>query len=103
MLKGHTEEISAVCFYDSGGRIVSGSNDKHVRVWDARTYVCVATLSHAQRVVSVACDGIGRFIAVLGLNHKHCDESDRVGEAMGFNSTIYIWDASTLQKVNTIK
>src|SRR5439155_25147218 len=37
LLKGHTWPVWSVCFSPDGKRIVSGSWDKTVKVWDAHT------------------------------------------------------------------
>ena len=37
LLKGHTDWVKSVAFSSDGSRIVSGSDDKSVRVWDALT------------------------------------------------------------------
>jgi WD40 repeat protein len=36
-LKGHKENVAAVCFDARGERVASGSGDDTLRVWDART------------------------------------------------------------------
>ncbi|MBN81939.1 MAG: hypothetical protein CMJ70_17550 [Planctomycetaceae bacterium] len=35
MLKGHDDEVWSVAFSPDGQRIVSGSNDKTLKIWDA--------------------------------------------------------------------
>ncbi|KAJ7613199.1 quinon protein alcohol dehydrogenase-like superfamily [Roridomyces roridus] len=41
VLRGHTDWISSICFSSDGVRIVSGSADGAVCVWDARTGECL--------------------------------------------------------------
>lgn len=41
---GHSEGISSVCFSHDGTRMISGSEDKTVKIWDAKTGKCVNTL-----------------------------------------------------------
>ena len=36
-LLGHTNEVTSVCFSNDGKRIVSGSEDKSIRIWNAET------------------------------------------------------------------
>ena len=36
-LKGHTGEVTSVSFSPDGSRIVTGSDDRTAKVWDART------------------------------------------------------------------
>src|SRR5262249_5003131 len=40
-LQGHTEEINAIAFDREGGRFVSASSDRTVRLWDAATGQCL--------------------------------------------------------------
>ena len=39
-LKGHTGQVNSVAFSCDGSRIVSGSQDKSVRVWDVSMIGC---------------------------------------------------------------
>ena len=37
MLKGHSDVVTSVAFSPDGKKIVSGSEDMTIRVWDAET------------------------------------------------------------------
>ena len=53
--EGHSAPVAAVDFCNSGGKFVSASYDKSVRIWDAATGKCLAILeghSHFVRCVS---------------------------------------------------
>ena len=39
VLRGHTQKIISVCFNPNGRQIVSGSDDKTVRIWDISAYM----------------------------------------------------------------
>ena len=42
--RGHTNEVCSVKFSPDGRHIVSGSDDKTIRIWDAEAAEVVATL-----------------------------------------------------------
>ena len=78
-LRGHEDAVKSVAFDPQGRRIVSGSDDKTMRVWDAATGAELLCLrGHKWSVMSVAFDFQGRRI-VSGLGDK----------------TVRIWDAAT--------
>ena len=78
-LNGHTDHINSVAFSSDGTRIVSGSRDKSVRVWDASTGALLMTLNgHTAYVKSVAFSSNGTRI-VSG----------------SWDKSVRIWDAST--------
>ncbi|TDL24683.1 WD40 repeat-like protein, partial [Rickenella mellea] len=56
ILEGHTDYIRSVAFSPDGKHIVSGSDDKTIRVWDAETgTVTLDPLEgHTERISSVA-------------------------------------------------
>ena len=78
--KGHSEPVSSVSFSPDGKRIVSGSWDKTVKVWDAQTGQETLTLKgHTSPVMSVSFNSDGKRI-VSG----------------SFDKTLKIWDISSL-------
>lgn len=79
-LEGHTSCVSSVAFSDDGKRIISGSFDCTIRIWNAETGAAVSEPleGHTDPVLSVAFSGDGKRI-VSGSE----------------NRTIRIWDAET--------
>lgn len=54
-LVGHTQHVRSVCVSPDGSRIISGSLDSTVRVWDAVSGACVSTLEGRTSSVSSLC------------------------------------------------
>jgi WD40 repeat protein len=86
-LKGHTNWVRSVAFSKDGTRIVSGSDDKSVRVWDVSIGGQLNELKgHTNQVNSVAFSSNGIWI-VSGSHDK----------------SVQVWDASTAAKLNELK
>ncbi|KIJ90128.1 hypothetical protein K443DRAFT_686942, partial [Laccaria amethystina LaAM-08-1] len=87
VLKGHTSWVTSVAFSRDGKQIVSGSQAKSVRVWDASTGNELKVLKgHTDRVTSVAFSPDGKQI-VSGSNDK----------------SVRVWDALTGDELNVLK
>jgi WD40 repeat protein len=79
VFEAHTDIVRFVAFSTDGKQIVSGSDDKTVRVWDAQTGVERAVLEgHTSSVTSVAFSPDGKHIV---------SRSD--------DKSIRVWDAQT--------
>jgi WD40 repeat protein len=72
-LKGHNSGVCTVAFSPDGKRLVSGSWDKTVKVWDALTGQETFTLQgHTDAVVSVAFSPDGKRHASASLATNAC-------------------------------
>jgi WD40 repeat protein len=67
ILTGHDDNIWAIAFNPDGSKIVSGSSDRTVKIWDSQTGQCLKTLyGHNRPVLSVTFSPNGKTIASCG-------------------------------------
>lgn len=70
-LEGHAQPVYAVAWTADGTRIVSGSFDRTVRVWDRATGGAVRTFAdHQHLVLAVAVSADGKQLATAGLDKQ---------------------------------
>ncbi len=69
-LKGHAKAVAALALLSSpkGARLVSGSEDGHVRIWDLASGNTIGDLDHGGPVAAVAASPDGRRCASAGAN-----------------------------------
>jgi len=86
-MEGHISVVTSVSFNHDGTKIVSGSRDRTVRVWNSETGECVLTLEgHTQGVMSVSFNHDGTKI-VSGSGDK----------------TVRVWNSETGECVLTLE
>lgn len=70
-LEGHTQPVYAVAWTADGSRIVSGSFDRTVKVWDRAAGTAVRTFAdHSHLVLAVAVSADGKQLATAGLDKQ---------------------------------
>jgi WD40 repeat protein len=86
-LYGNSGYVISVAFSPDGTRIISGSYDNTIKIWNANTGECIKTLEgHSNTVQSVAYSPDGTKI-ISG----------------SYDKTIKIWDANTGQCLKTLE
>ncbi|QLE43858.1 serine/threonine protein kinase [Nostoc sp. C052] len=88
-LTGHSgvsSGINTIAISPDGNTLVSGSDDKNIKLWDLNTQKVIASLSgHSQAVKSVAFSPDGQILATA---------SD--------DKTIKLWQVETLKEISTL-
>jgi len=63
--KGHAHWVDAIAIDAAGGRLVTGSSDDTVRVWDLESPTCRAVFELSETIDDVLVDG-GEILAICG-------------------------------------
>eukprot|EP01061_Rhynchopus_euleeides_P038575 TRINITY_DN66152_c0_g1_i1.p1 TRINITY_DN66152_c0_g1~~TRINITY_DN66152_c0_g1_i1.p1 ORF type:complete len:596 (+),score=224.93 TRINITY_DN66152_c0_g1_i1:238-2025(+) len=69
-LAGHTKDITSMCFNFYGSRLLTGSIDRHVKVYETEGYTAVHSMSFPEPVCSVGLSQDGLCLTVGGLAGK---------------------------------
>jgi WD40 repeat protein len=86
-LRGHTNEVQAIAITPDGKTLVSGGNDKTIKLWDLTTGKERATLrGHRAFVESLAISPDGKTLASGGRDQK-----------------IKLWDLATCKELTTLE
>jgi WD40 repeat protein len=85
-MQGHSSFVNSVAWSPDGSRIVSGSYDETVRIWDVANAHEVATLTgHTQSVESVDWSPDGKVVA-----------------SGGYDKKVLLWDVTTGDVIATL-
>jgi WD40 repeat protein len=84
-LSGHKSNVMSLAVSSDGSRIVSGSRDRSMCVWDSRTFEEVGLCKHEDEVNSVAFSPDSSLIA-----------------SGSKDGTVWIWNARSLEKVTRL-
>ena len=86
---GHIDVITSVGWSPDGERIISGSKDKSVRIWDVMNgEVLAVLLGHSEEVSSVAWSPDGRYLTSVGVS--------------GGRENLRKWDTITWEEVEVL-
>ncbi len=85
-LQGHRSRVTSVALSANGRTVASGSDDRTVRVWDAKTGQALHTLQHVGAVTSVALAADGHVLVAGCLDH-----------------TVRLWDTRTGRALQTLQ
>ncbi len=87
VLRGHTDRIGRIAWSPDGSYLASPSDDRTIRIWDARSGACVRTLEgHTNTVRSVAWS----------------PDDQRLASASG-DKTIRLWEAASGKPLQTLE
>ncbi|XP_078252733.1 U3 small nucleolar RNA-associated protein 15 homolog [Rhinoraja longicauda] len=86
-LRNHHKTVTCLCLSSSGQRLLSGSLDRHVKIYSTSTYKVVHNINYAASILSLALAPeneaivVGMTNSVLNIRHrKRHEKKNEVGE-----------------------
>ena len=89
-LQGHTDGVCAAAFNSGSTRIVTGSLDSTIRIWDAQTGEQLLVLEETQERSCIGLEWID-FVAFSGDGRMVLSHSSKTWDG---SDTVRVWDAS---------
>lgn len=69
-MEGHTGMVNSVCFSHDEKKLLSGSNDKSIKLWDLSTAICLQTYyGHEYHVNNVQFSPTDEYFISGSLDH----------------------------------
>ena len=84
VLEGHTNYVMSVAFNHDGTKIVSGSSDNTIRVWNVDTGECIVTLEGHEGYLRSSVESVGFNRDGTKIVSGSYDGTIRVWELMKF-------------------
>ena len=94
-LKGHTDEVNAVCWSPGGALLASCSDDSTAKIWSAADGLKLDLVGHTKEIYTVRW-------TLTGPGSNHPDKPLYLCTA-SFDGTVKAWDASTGAVVHNLK
>lgn len=82
---GHTQHVTSVCMTPDNAKVISGSKDRTIRIWDVATGYCRVLDRHSAGVYCLAINNDGSFFA-----------------SGGRDNTVRLWQTETGRLVKTL-
>ncbi|XP_020366968.1 U3 small nucleolar RNA-associated protein 15 homolog isoform X1 [Rhincodon typus] len=88
-LRNHHKTVTCLCLNSSGQRLLSGSLDRHVKIYSTSTYKVVHSLDYATAILSLALAPedeaivVGMTNSVLNIRHRKRNENKQENRKRG--------------------
>ena len=107
-LEGRTSGVSSIAFSPDGARIISGSNDKTIKFWDAGTGRCLRTVKrHTSTTRLWEANPRSEVVVLKGhpdhVHHVSFSDDGTMVYSRDVSGTKIVWDAQTRQQIKDIQ